>query len=493
MVSVSARSTKTRASLKKGRGWLVLARNVACCLAVPLLMGGCADKAIRDAARSDFRDGLYEKSVQRLEVGISDHPDSGLLRSGLLETKAEALTRLWADAASARTTGKPDEAGKILRRALALDPANARTQGLLANLLVEQQQRVALTEARALAAANQPQAALKRVEEALKDDPRQPELLELRRQLDMKQRQAQWANARLGLAENRAISLDFRDASLRTVLDVVSRNSGINFILDKDIRQDIRVTVYLRSARVEDAIDLITSTYQLSKKLIDSKTLLIYPNTPDKQREHQEQVVKVFYLANADARNAAAFLKSMAKVREPYVDERTNMLAIRESAETVQMAERMIALFDTAEPEVLLQVQVIEIRTNRLTELGVKFPNTFGLTVLPPAGQTGLNLANVEQIGRDRIGLSLGGVTVNLRRETGDYNILANPSIRARNKEKAKVMIGDKLPVVTTTTGQGGFVSDSVSYLDVGIKLEVEPTVYVDDDVAIKVDRKSVV
>jgi general secretion pathway protein D len=268
---------------------------------------------------------------------------------------------------------------------------------------------------------------------------------------------------------------------------VVSRNSGISFILDKDIRPDIRVTVYLRSARVEDAIDLITSTYQLSKKLVDARTLLIYPNTPEKQREHQEQVVKVFYLANAEAKNAAAFLKAMAKVRDPYVDERSNMLAIRESAETVQMAERMIAMFDTAEPEVLLDVQVIEIRTNRLTELGVKLPSTLGLTVLPPAGQASLNLANIDPLSRDRIGLSIGGVTVNLRRETGDYNILANPSIRARSKEKAKVMIGDKLPVVTTTTGVGGFVSDSVSYLDVGLKLEVEPTVYVDDEVAIRV------
>ena len=80
----------------------------------------------------------------------------------------------------------------------------------------------------------------------------------------------------------------------------------------------------------------------------------------------------------------------------------------------------------------------------------------------------------------------MGGVTLNLRREVGDFEILANPRVRARNKEKAKVLIGDKVPIVTTTSSQTGFVADSVSYLDVGLKLEVEPTVYANDEVAIK-------
>jgi general secretion pathway protein D len=98
-----------------------------------------------------------------------------------------------------------------------------------------------------------------------------------------------------------------------------------------------------------------------------------------------------------------------------------------------------------------------------------------------------LTLANIRGLTRDRIGLGLGEVLINLKREVGDVTTLANPKIRARNKEKAKILIGDKIPIVTSTTGTGGFVSDSVSYLDVGLKLDVEPTVYNDDDVAIKI------
>jgi len=459
--------------------WVVL-----CCVAV---MAGCAQQRLRDSAQEDLRAGNYEKALSQLEGGVKEYPESALLRGGLIQTRREALTRLVTEAAAARTAGQYAEAERLLRRAKVLEPSNTRLDNLLADIATEQRQRQALAEAEKLVAEKRQGAALRVVEQALKDNPRNADLVGLQRRIEIDVRQAQVRAAQTGLAETRPISLDFRDAGLRTVLDVVSRNSGINFILDKDIRLDTRVTVFLRSAKVEDAIDLIVSTNQLAKKVIDSKTLLIYPNTPEKQREHQEQVVKVFYLASADAKSAAAFLRSMLRIRDPYVDERTNMLALRDSSDNIQLAERLIALYDTHEPEVMLEVEVIEISTTRLTELGIKFPDNFSLTPLPPGGATGLTLGNVRNMTRDDIGLSVGGLLVNLRREVGDFNTLANPRIRAKNKEKAKILIGDKIPVITATTGTGGFVSDSVNYIDVGLKLEVEPTVYADDDVAIRI------
>ncbi|SHN20579.1 hypothetical protein [Rhizobacter sp. OV335] len=452
-----------------------------------LLLAGCAEQRYRDEAQQALRAGNYEQALSQLDAGLKEYPNSATLRSGQVQARTEALARLVAESAAARAAGRYDIAEQALRRAKTLSPNSSRIDDLLADVATEQRQRAALTEAERLAAAQQKDAALRVVEQALKDNPRNSDLLAFQRRIEVDVRQAEARANQKGLAETRPISLDFRDAGLRTVLDVVSRNSGINFILDKDVRPDARVTVFLRSARVEDAIDLIVSTNQLAKKVIDSQTLLIYPNTPEKQREHQEQVVKVFYLASGDAKGAAAFLRSMLRVREPYVDERTNMLALRESPENIQLAERLMALYDAHEPEVMLDVEVIEIRTTRLTELGIKFPDTFALTPLPPAGATGLTLGNVRNLTRDNIGLTVGGLLVNLRREVGDFNTLANPRIRAKNKEKAKILIGDKLPVITVTTGTGNFISDSVNYIEVGLKLEVEPTIYADDDVAIRI------
>lgn len=451
------------------------------------LLAGCAQQRIRDSAKTQLRAGEYEQALHELEQGLKDYPDSAVLRAGLIETRSDAMSRLIAEATRAQAEGRFDAAENTLERAKALQPGNARVEAMLAELATAKRQRAALVQAESLVAKRQLAEALAVVTEALKPNPRQPDLLALQRRLEIDQRQAQLRSGQSGLAETRPISLDFRDTNLRTVLDAVTRHSGVNFVLDKDVRTDTRITINLKSVKVEDAIDLIVGTYQLSKKVVDPQTILVYPNTPEKQREHQEQVVRVFHLASADAKGAAAFLRSMLKIREPFVDERMNMIAVRDSQETVQLAERLITLYDTGEPEVLLEVEVIEIRTSRLTELGVKLPDTFSLTLLPPAGESDLNLANIRGLTRDRIGFAIGGATVNLKRETGDFNTLANPRIRVKNREKARVLVGDKVPVVSATTGQNGFVADTVNYLDVGLKLEVEPTVFVDDEVVIRI------
>jgi general secretion pathway protein D len=452
-----------------------------------LMLAGCAQQRIRNQAQQSLSSGDYEKAIRSLETGLKEYPDSITLRSCLVQARVEAMTHLVTDAATLRAAGKLDEAKLVLMRGRELDPDNRRLVALLADLDTELRQQTALKEAESLTTANRPDEARRVIDAALKDNPRHTGLTTLQRRIEIQQRQAQSRAQQNALSETRTISLDFREASLRTVLDVVSRNSGINFILDREVRNDTRVTVFLRQARVEDALDLIIGTNQLAKKVIDAKTILVYPNTAEKQREYQEQIVRVFYLASAEAKGAASFLKSMLKIREPFVDERTNMLSLRDSQENIQLAERLIALYDASEPEVLLEVEVLEISSTRLTELGVKFPDSLSLVPLPPAGSTGLTLGNISPLGRDRVGLGIAGLLVNLKREVGDFTTLANPRIRARNKEKAKILIGDRIPIITTTTGTGGFVSDSINYLDVGLKLDVEPTVYANDEVAIKV------
>jgi general secretion pathway protein D len=451
---------------------------------VCLLLGACAQQRIHDEAQTRARAGDYDQAAQLLDDGVRRYPDSASLRSTQLQLRSEALAKLVAEAATARAQGRPDDAQALLERAARFDTNGQRTRALLADLAVERRQREALEQAKELATKNQPDAALKLIADALKDNRRQPDLVALQRQLEARVRQQQ-TRGKVTLAEQRPISLDFRDANLRAVLDVVTRHSGINFILDKDIRTDVRVSVYLRQARLEDAIDLIASTHGLAKKVLDDRTIVIYPNSADKQREYQEQVIRVFHLGSAEAKGAAAFLRSMIRIKEPFVDDRANLIAIRDTPENIELAERLVALYDTQEPEVLLELEVIEVRSTRLLDLGIKLPDALSLTLIPPAG--GLTLGNYRSLTRNDVEIGIGGALINFKREVGDFNTLANPRIRAKNKEKARVLIGDKVPVITATTGTGGFVSDSVNYLDVGLKLDVEPTVFADDEVAIRV------
>lgn len=450
-----------------------------------LCLAGCASLVHHEADRHAAA-GQPEQALRTLEEGLRKHPEDASLRSRYLRLRDETMDRWLAEAQRHRAAGRLDEAERLLARAQALDPAHPRAAGMVQELRTDRRLAAAQQEAQSLLGRGQHASALRVVDEGLKADPQHEGLLTTRRQIQAAQRQVQLRVAEAGLAEQRPVSLDFRDASLRQVLDVVTRHSGLNFVLDKDIRQDLRVTVYLKDVRVDDALDLITSTHQMARKVLDERTVLIYPNTADKQREYQEQVIRVFYLSSAEAKGAASFLRSMLKLKEPFVDERSNMLALREAPETIALAERLIGLYDTQEPEVLLELEVLEVRSTRLTELGIKLPNTVSLTPLAPAGATGLTVANLRGLGEDRIGVSVGGITLNLRREVGDFEILANPRVRAKNREKAKVLIGDKVPIITTTTGQTGFVSDTVTYLDVGLKLDIEPTIYANDEVAIK-------
>jgi general secretion pathway protein D len=450
------------------------------------VLAGCAEQWAHDRSSDALRRGDFEHAVAESDAAVRAYPDNTQLRADAVTVRTEAVARLVAQAQAARREHRYADARAALERAAHLDVNPTRTAALLAELDVEVRLVQARMAAEALIARQDWVGASALIADALKDDPRQPELLALQRRVEYLDRERK-PRGPVALSETRPISLDFRDASLRTVLDAVTRSSGVNFILDKDLRADGRVTVFLHDAKVEDALDLITSTNQLGRWIVDGKTVLIYPNTPEKQRDYQQQVVRVFYLANAEAKTGAAFLKSMLKVHEPFVDDRSNMIALRDTPENVQIAERLLTLFDTADPEVQLDLEVLEISSTRLTELGVQFPNSVVLTPLAPTNATGLTLGNVLGLTRDNVGVGVGSLLINLRREVGDARTLARPSIRVRSKEKAKVLIGDKVPVITTTTGQVGFVSDSVNYLDVGLKLEAEPTVYADGEVVIKI------
>lgn len=451
-----------------------------------LVLSGCAQQRIRDHANEQVRNAEYEGALQGLQDGVKQYPESALLRAGLVQTKSDAVARLMAQALQERSEGRADQADKTLTRASKIDPDNPRLLGLKQEF--EQSRRVAkaLEEARTWTAQGNRSAAQRVITAALRDAPRHADLLVMQRQLELDQRLASGSGR--SLAETRPLSLDFRNATVGTLLEAITRGSGINFMLDRDVRLDGRTTLYMKSGKVEDALDLILGANQLAKRIVDPQTILIYPNTPDKQREHQELVIRVFHLAHVEAKTTAQMLRNLLKLKEPYVDEKANFVALREPPEVIALAERLVALQDVAEAEVMLEVEVLEVKTSRLTELGVNFPNSFALTPLPAAGATGLTVDSLRTINSSRVGVSVGNILVNLRREVGDFNTLANPKIRTRSKEKARILIGDKVPVITTTNsgGANGLVSENVSYLDVGLKLDVEPIVAPDDEVTIK-------
>ena len=291
----------------------------------------------------------------------------------------------------------------------------------------------------------------------------------------------------MSAALRKPVTIEFKDAPLRQIFEVLARTAGLNFLFDRDVRADARTSIFLRNSTVESAVGLLLLTNQLDQRIIDASTIIIYPNTPAKAREYQQLVVRTFWLATADARQVANTIRTIARTRDVVVDEKLNMIIVRDSPEAVRMAEKLVALHDALEPEVMLEVEILEIKRSRLLDLGVQWPSQLSLTPLPSAAGGTLTLNDLRNLSSETIGVTVDPLVIQARRFDTDTNLLANPRIRVRNREKARVLIGDRLPTITSTSTATGFVAESVTYIDVGLKLDVEPTIYVDGEVAIRI------
>lgn len=466
---------------------------------ITTLLCSCGADGIRDKAEMQLKSGQYETALKTYQDGLVKYPDNIVLRSGLISSRETAFAILTTSAATARSQGNDQLAETIIARALAINPNDDRAKAMQLDLARDRRQKEAFNQATDLVSKGLNERATIVIEAALKDNPKNADLISLQRQLELEDKKAELDTT--NLKETRPVSLDFKDANLKMVLELLTRNSGINFVIDKDVRQDIRTTIFLKNTKLEDALELITTTNQLAFKILDSGTVLIYSKTPEKTKEYQDLVIRAFYLSSAEAKQTAQLLKSMLKIREPYVDEKLNMIVLRESPQTIRLAERLIALTDLSEPEVMLEIEVLEINGTSLTQIGVNYPDTLTLTPILPStnnsttttssnsNYSGLTLNSLRGLNNgNNIGINTPSLTINMHKDVSDSNILANPKIRARNHEKAKIMIGDKLPIVTVTgsSNNNGFLSESVQYVDVGLKLSVEPNIYLDDDVGIK-------
>lgn len=460
-------------------------------LLLALLLTGCAAQQAYEDGQRLFDSGKVEEGLAQMDKASRQGSDDNKFRSQYYQ-KREAVVFKWlSQAEAAKAKGAWDEAEGYYRRILKIDPANHRAQTGLSALNTEKKQASLLDEANALLSNDDLSGAAKKIRLVLAESPSHPAALKLQKVIEARTMQA---NQSSGLAIKskltHPITIEFKDAPIQAVFEAISRTAGINFIFDKEIRPDLRVNLFVRDARIEDVIRFVLVTNQLGQRILNENTLFVYPNTPQKQKDFQELQVKNFYLTNANAKDVAAMLKSMAKAKDLHVDEKLNHIMMRDTPEAIRVAERLISAQDIAEPEVMLEVEVLEVGTNALDTIGIQYPSQVSYSAVGAAGTPGA-VTLPEFINRNaglvRVTLSDPALVINLLHQNGDTNLLANPRIRVKNHEKANIHIGDKLPVITNTTTATGLVSQSINYLDVGLKLDVEPTVYLDNEVGIKI------
>jgi general secretion pathway protein D len=470
------------------------------CLLMGLLVAGCAAPRHFGEGKRLIEVGESEKGLQELREALRLEPNNAQYRLEFRSQQTKYVGILLNSGDEQRNAGQLDAASETYNYVLGVDPQNESARRKLAQTLTTKSVKVLTAQAQSLFDAKKPDAAREKLKLALADDANHAPALTLLKQIDDQAVEAGQVKQTALVAQSvmkRPVSLQFRDANVRMVFEAMARSVGLNVILDRDVRSDLKTTIYVKDASVEDTVDLILLQNQLEKRVLNGNTLFIYPATSAKQKEYQELKVRVFQLSNVDAKYIQNVLKTILKIKDTVVDEKTNTVVIRDTAEAIAVAEKVVAAHDVPDSEVMLEVEVLEISRDRISNIGLKWPDALSLSVPPGTAANGaLTLGDLKALGRNQllVGPAQLGLGINAKMIDSDANLLASPRIRVRHKEKARILIGDRVPFVsgsnTVPTGGNPIVSTTVQYLDVGIKLEVEPYVYSEDDVGIKINME---
>ncbi len=443
-------------------------------LAFVVLLDGCAADLLSRDGHELIGQGRYEEGLAKLRDAVGSDAGNFQHRTRLQERTERAVFELLARADADLAAGREAEAERGYQRALGLHPSSPRAAGGLAAVISARRNREDVQKAAALEGRGQVEAAVELLRKVIALNPGNAAAVSTLAELQTRRFRERIAAPQLRSSLTKPISLEIRDIPLRQVFDALSRTSGINFTFDKDVRPDIRVSVSVKDVLIQTAIDLILDPNQLVGKIVNENTVLVYPATPQKHREYQDLVIRSFYLENADVKQVQNMVKTMLKVKDTFIDEKLNLLIIRDTPDVVRLAESLISVQDHADPEVVLEVEVLEVLRSRLMVLGVQVPQQ--LQIAP------------GQIIRPPYPYNL-----DIRSEKGDSNLLSNPRIRVRNREKARVLIGNRIPVVSsvvTPNATAPVITDNIQYLDVGLKLEVEPNIHLDGSVTIKMSME---
>lgn len=306
--------------------------------------------------------------------------------------------------------------------------------------------------------------------------------------------------------QKQPVTLQFRNAGLKEVLEALGKAAKINFVFDKDVRND-PFSVSLQDKPFDEALNLILNSNSLFAQRASPDLIIISPNTKQKQEQYQDLMIRTFYLSNAKAKDMLALLKTMLDAKHIHANEQLNTIVIRDQPEKVELAEKIILANDREDSEVLFDVEVLEVDRTVDQTYGLSYPKQIAAALVPPgftgtlAGGIDLQQFTVRQLtslGQDSYLLKLPtNVQLDFFKQVTDSKTLAAPKVRVVNNKKAEINIGDKQPILLSTTnvlpGQAatGAVPTtstvtSIEFRDTGVKLTVEPAIHLGNELSLK-------
>jgi general secretion pathway protein D len=305
----------------------------------------------------------------------------------------------------------------------------------------------------------------------------------------------------LGPGAREPLGLSFRNASLREVYLALGKAGGVNFVFDPQF-QDQTITLDLTDVPFEQALSALGSVGHTFHRVLESRIISVVPDTPAKRREYEQQVVKTFFLSNADLKETIDLLRVVLGARRVAPLAGSNALTISDTPDKVAAAERIVEVVDKLRAEVVVEVEILEVNRTRLKEYGIEI--TSGVDggiqggIFPQSSTTTINKNPYTK--DNLIVTSLPGVLYRLLKTDSSTRLLANPQLRTSEGQTAQARFGDQVPVpvtIFTPLAQGGVAQQPVTsfeYKSVGVNIDITPRVHHDGDVTLnlKLDISSV-
>lgn len=474
------------------------------------LIPGCASTATRTfkTAEKLEAEGKYEEAMYSYAESFQSDPTANEPRIRFLKTRQKAADQHFKQGMALAEKGSHGEALQEFQAAQGIDPTQGRFIQQIEISTRYKDAQLAFQEGRDFEKGNKLKDAHRQYIKAAELFPKNTEYLASLDRITQL-RKSKLEGYELRLKSSKPITLKFKDAKMKDVFNILTQLSGINFVFDEGIK-DSPVSIYLENATFQQALDLLTNMNKLNTKNLNETAVLVYQNTPDKSKQYEDMVLRTFHLNYMDAKKAINLIRTMIQVRKAYVNEDSNSIVVRDTEDVVAVVEKILDANDLPEAEVVLDVEVIEVSDKNAENIGLLLSNynvqlgaytpegnalssTLAGATTTTTGTSAPTQAAVSNLVRAFTMKGYGGyvtvpnATFNLGKTLAKGEVLSNPKIRVKNKEKAKFNVGTRVPI-TTTTLNGTVSQVNVQYVDVGVKVNAEPTIQLNNEISIKLN-----
>jgi general secretion pathway protein D len=283
----------------------------------------------------------------------------------------------------------------------------------------------------------------------------------------------------------------------KIVYETIGKLAGLTVIFDPDLPAR-RISVELADVTLEQALDVVSFEAKAFWKPVTQNIVMVIPDQPQKRRDYEEQIVQTYYLSNTvlsqDLTEIVNGLRQLLDLKRVQQLNSQNAIVIRDTPDKLALAAKMIHDVDNAKPEVVIQVEVLQARRDKVHQLGIDPGSAATLSYTPPSDSSSTKTkAPLSELGHiaTNYSITLPGATVNALFTDSTSHIIQNPELRSVDGQPAKLRVGDRVPVATgsfssTSASVNPLVNTQFTYIDVGVNIDITPRIHPNREVSLK-------